>query len=377
MAAPSAQDRSYVQRVIIAVAVVLAMLMGLALVLYAVDVLLLAFAGLLLGVLLDGLAMALVRRTPLRRGAALGVVLVGLVGLFVGSGFLIGPQIAAQAGEMRDAVMAGYASLRETLASVSWTRSLLSEMPGGGDLGGLASGVLGRITGTLSTVFGTLANVFIVGFVGIYLAVHPHLYLDNAIRLFPRPRRQRMREATHRIGHAIRRWLYGQFLAMLIVGVLTTTGLLILGVPLALTLGVIAFLFSFVPFLGPIASTIPAVLVAFMEGPSMVLWVLGLYVGVQFIESNLITPLVQKRVVSLPPAILILAQILMGALTGLLGVALATPLAVTAIVLVQMLYVEDVIGDDVEVLGEDTDDLPPTGPGGRMVTPTAAGPPPG
>lgn len=351
----SASDRSLAHRTLIVLGIVLAVATLLALVLFASDVVLLAFAGILLGVLLDGLTCTLVEKTPLGRGAALAVVIVGLLALFVGAGLFVGPQIAAQAGEMRDALTSGLENLRSRFEQRPWAQPLLQGLPGNGDLGALSSGALGRITGTLSTVVGAVANVFIIVFIGIYLAIHPHLYLDNVVLLFARDRRGRMREVLASLGQALRRWLVGQFIAMTLVGVLTTIGLLILGVPLALTLGLIAFLFAFVPYIGPIAATIPAVLVAFIDGPTTALYVLGLYLGVQFVESYLVTPMVQKQVVSLPPALLILAQILMGALTGPLGIALATPLAVSAIVLVQMLYVEDVLGQDVEVLGERDD----------------------
>ena len=344
--------QSLAHKTLIIVGTVLAMLALVALVLYASDVVLLAFAGILLGVLLDGLASTLAAKSPLSRFWALLVVIAAFAVLLVGAGFIVGPQIAAQTGEMRTALTEGLEALRARLEQLAWAQPLLSELPGNGSLGALSSGALGRLTGTLSTVFGLISNVFIIAFVGIYLAVHPNLYLDNVVRLFGRSRHAHMREVLATLGHALRRWLLGQFLSMSIVGLLTTIGLLILGVPLALTLGLIAFLLAFIPYLGPIAATVPAVLVAFIEGPTMVLYVLGLYGGVQFIESYLATPMIQKQVVSLPPALLIFAQILMGALTGVIGIALATPLAVVVIVLVQMLYVEDVLGDDVTPLGE-------------------------
>jgi predicted PurR-regulated permease PerM len=139
---------------------------------------------------------------------------------------------------------------------------------------------------------------------------------------------------------------------MAVVGVLTAIGLWVAGVPLAFVLGLIAALLSFVPYIGPLAAVIPAALVALAEDPTKVIYVFALYGAVQLLESYLITPLIQERAVSIPPAVLIAAQVIMGVLAGAAGVLMATPLAVVLIVLVQMLYLEDVLGDSVSTLGE-------------------------
>jgi predicted PurR-regulated permease PerM len=122
-------------------------------------------------------------------------------------------------------------------------------------------------------------------------------------------------------------------------------GLWILGVPLALALGFIAGLLSFVPNFGPLIALIPAVLVGLMEGPSTALYVVILYIVIQAVESNLITPMIQKQMVYLPPAVILIGQVLLGILVGGLGLILATPIIAIAVVLVQLLYVEDVLGD--------------------------------
>lgn len=135
---------------------------------------------------------------------------------------------------------------------------------------------------------------------------------------------------------------------MAVIGVLTTLGLWLLGVPLALTLGILAALLEFIPNFGPILSAVPAVLLALMESPRLALWVILLYLGIQAAESYLITPLVQRRLASLPPVLVIVSQILGGVLFGFLGFALATPLLAFALVLVKRLYIEDRLGDSFE-----------------------------
>jgi predicted PurR-regulated permease PerM len=132
---------------------------------------------------------------------------------------------------------------------------------------------------------------------------------------------------------------------MIFIGLLTWIGLSILGVPLALTLGLIAGLLSFIPNFGPILSALPALLLAFIESPRSALYVGGLYILVQLIESNIVTPLIEKETVELPPALTIMFQLSLAVLVGGLGLVLATPLLAVIMVLVQMVYIEDVLGD--------------------------------
>ncbi len=137
---------------------------------------------------------------------------------------------------------------------------------------------------------------------------------------------------------------------MLFIGVLTWIGLSVIGVPLALTLGLIAGLFSFVPNFGPILSAVPAILLAFVDSPTSALYVLILFVVVQLIESNLVTPLIERRTVELPPVLTIFAQLALTILVGAVGLILATPILAVVMVLVQTIYIQDVLGDkDTEV----------------------------
>ncbi len=139
---------------------------------------------------------------------------------------------------------------------------------------------------------------------------------------------------------------------MSVVGGLTTLGLWIAGVPTPLALGLLAAVLSFVPYVGPLLSFVPAVLVALMVSLTKGMYVVIVFGIVQMLESYVITPLVQQQAVSLPPVVLVTAQIAMGVLAGATGVLLAAPLAIVVIVLLQMLYVEEVLGDSVRVLGQ-------------------------
>ena len=150
-----------------------------------------------------------------------------------------------------------------------------------------------------------------------------------------------LREVLAAVGSTLRWWLWGKLLGMLVIGVLTTLGLWRLGVPLALTLGLLAALLTFIPNIGPILAVIPA---ALLDSPAKALYVLGLYLPIQTVESYLITPLVQRLTISMPSALTITAQLVLGVLLGAMGVVLATPLTAAAVVLMKMLYVEDALG---------------------------------
>lgn len=344
----------YVRRLLIAIGLIVLAVVVFEVMRVGSVVMLILFGGVLLAVLLDGLARLLGDHSPLSRRAALALVLFALAALTVAAGWYLGPQIGDQvqrlASQLPEAISQAEAWLRER----GWGAFIAEQVPE--SVSGVlpeGSGGLGALQTVFSSIFGTLANGVIVLAVGIFLAINPSLYVDALVRLSPPEHRHRTREVFAALGSALRNWLLGRIASMLVVGALTGFGLMIFGIPLALALGLIAALFSFVPYIGPILAFVPALAVAAGEGTQAVVTVLILYGAVQFIESYLVTPLIQQRAVSMPPALLIAAQVLMGTLIGLVGVAVATPLVVVIIVLVQMLYVEGVLGDDVEVMGED------------------------
>jgi predicted PurR-regulated permease PerM len=196
-----------------------------------------------------------------------------------------------------------------------------------------------------TTTFGALGNSVVVLFLGLFLAISPDWYANGLIRLFPVHRRERAREVLEATGNALGSWLIAKLTTMTVIGVLTTLGLWLLGIDLALVLGVIAALLSFIPNIGPIASVIPAALIALVTGPEKALYVLLLYAAVQTAESYLLTPMLQQHMVDLPPALLLTMQVLLGVLAVILGVILAVPLTAAGMIMVKMWYVEDMLGD--------------------------------
>ena len=179
----------------------------------------------------------------------------------------------------------------------------------------------------------------------LYFAISPDLYLKGFVSLFPVPQRQRVREVMDDIANALRLWLLGQLVDMVTVGVLSTVGLLLIGVPVPYALGILAGLLTFVPYFGAVVAAVPAAMVALSVSVSAALWTLGVFTLCHVVEGYIIAPLVQRRLVELPPALTVLSMTISGTLFGALGVVLGTPLAAAGLIAVRELYVHDVLGD--------------------------------
>jgi predicted PurR-regulated permease PerM len=181
--------------------------------------------------------------------------------------------------------------------------------------------------------------------IGVFLAFEPQLYRTGFLSIFPKARRARIGEVLDELGFTLWWWLMGQLVTMATMGLMIGIGLTILGVPLSGTLGLMAALLSFIPSLGIIIAVMPAIMLGLTISPAMGLWVALLYLGVQVVEANVITPLVQRKAIALPPAFVLGSELLMGLLLGGAGLAFATPLVGVGLVLVNMLYIQDVLGE--------------------------------
>lgn len=343
-------------RRVLTVAGIVAAAVLVALFLWAViHVLLLIFAAVLLAVLLRGISGWVAEHTPLTEGWSLAVVVCALLVVGGVGAWLLAPSVAEQVDHLADRIPRALQRVEQRIQSYGWGRRLFAQRPDAQDvLAADKAGMVAKATGVFSSTVGVLASFVIFLVLGLFLAADPRLYTEGVVRLVPIDKRERAREVLHAMGYALQWWLTGQVLAMLVVGVLSTLGLWLLRVELALTLGLLAALLNFVPNIGPLVAMVPAVLLALLQGPTTALYVVLLYLAIQTLEGYLITPLIQQRTVSLPPALTITAQVALGVLLGGLGVVVATPLMVCLIVLVQTLYVQDTLGDSIQVLGTQT-----------------------
>ncbi len=333
-----------------------------ALLISAASVLLLVFAGILVAVLLRGCADAIAGHTPLRPGWSLALFLGLVIGLIVAAGAVIIPASVTEFSQLGSEIATSLDELERSLSERSWGRELLGMMPEMPDLRGRFDDAIGRARGFFSTTFGGLASLFVMLFIGLYLAASPGTYTMGLVRLFPDRLHVRVRQVLLELQVSLWRWLLGRLVGILVVGLLTWIGLLILGLPLAMPLALLAAVLAFVPNLGPVLAVLPALVLGLVQGVGTVLWVMVLYSAVQAFETYLITPLVARRVVSLPPVLTIVVQIVMGMYFGILGLLLAGPMAVVVMVLVQMVYLKGVLGRPIEsradgrALGDDPAD---------------------
>ncbi len=345
----------FTKKILTAAGIILAMLLVIFLVYYAIDIFMLAFAAILLAVFLRGLADLINDYLNISEGKAVLVVSLILIIILGGSITLLAPSVAEQFTHLREELPRSAENVSQYISQYPWGRAIIDQMPSANEIQSKVNTmtVISSVGGFFSTTAGMIANFLIAILLAIYLAAEPKTYINGFAKLFPVDSRPRFFQVIGEIGETLRWWLIGKFGSMLVIGVLTWLGLSILGVPLALTLGLIAGLLSFIPNFGPILSAIPALLFAFIESPMTAVYVGGLYIGVQLIESNLVTPWIERQTVELPPALTIIFQLILGVLTGGLGLVLATPILAVLMVLVQMLYIENVLGDkDTEINAE-------------------------
>lgn len=319
---------------------VISILAGAILLWYTAQVLLVFFAAIFLSVFFSGLGCFLQKHTRFSYPTCVAFGLIGLLQLLVFAALLVGPAIANQSSNLSDALPKAYHQLLAQIQASPWGAPLLAGAQHAMDASkdGNWQSII-KFAGLTIHGFGGLVFAVVIG---IFLAFQPDLYRQGFLELFPTAHRRRVGEILDELGFTLWWWLMWQLVTMASVGTFIGIGLAILGVPLAGTLGLIAALLSFIPSLGPLISVIPAVMLALTMSPRMGLWVCLLYLGVQILEANVITPLVQQRAISLPPAFVLGSELLMGLLLGGAGLAFATPLAAVSLVLANMVYIQDV-----------------------------------
>lgn len=311
----------------------------------AIDALLLLFACVLFAVLLYELSAILCRRFGWNRKLALVVVVLALLLIIGLGGWAMAPQIAEQSTELAEQIPQSLQRLRQMVENQPLLARIAADLPDAKQLIGSMQQFVPNAGIFFGGVLGALGNVVIIVFVGIYFALSPRQYKQGVVKLVPQGKRERAVQVMDDIGDTLARWLIGKSLSMLIVGAATAGGLTLLGVPLGLILGIIAGLLDFIPYIGPIMAGVPAVLIALSISPDLALYTVLLFLGIQTVEGYVLQPLVEARAVEMPPALTIVMQLVFGTLFGFAGIALATPLTAMLMVLVDKLYVEDILGD--------------------------------
>jgi predicted PurR-regulated permease PerM len=322
----------------IRVAFVALILLGLTV--YLFDVLLLFFAAALLAVILRAPSDWLARRTGVDARITLGIVLAVLLTLLALSFWLVGHSMVEEIRGVWKKLPEIIEQLRARVSDIAVVGPAMEKAA----MTGPSDTMVTNGMATISAAFGALTNVALIGFVAVLLAAQPDVYVRGSLHLLPKRRRARAAQLFEELGHVLQRWTLGQLCLMVLVGTLTYAGFTLAGIEYAGALGLLAGGLTFIPFLGSLFAGVVAVLVALAQGTDAAISAAAIYAVVQVIE-NICEPFVQQRAVYLAPALLLLAQAVMGALAGPLGIVLATPLAAVVIVVVKRLYVEDTLGD--------------------------------
>jgi predicted PurR-regulated permease PerM len=222
-------------------------------------------------------------------------------------------------------------------------------------IGSQLSGATRYLFPFLSSTLAVIGGLVLIIFLAIYIGAEPDLYHAGLMHLFPHRARTRAGEVLSEIATVLRKWLVTQLIAMAVIGTVTTVVLLLMGVKAAFALGFIAGIMEFIPTFGPIFAAVPAIAMGFVDSPQKAGYVVLAYWGIQFLENNLLIPALMRGGMDLPPALTMVAQALMVLIFGFLGLMVAVPLTAAVLVAVKMLYVEDVVGDEIGVTDDDDD----------------------
>ena len=299
--------------------------------------LLLILGGLVFASMLDGGTRLLGRVLPIGRGWRLAIVTLAAVAFIVGTVWLAGVQLANQATAFSHTVTAQANRILAWAGTQGFTPGEIQM----DQLGQQLMGGLGRLTSAVSSALGAITSMFMIMVIGLFIAVEPRLYERGVAWMLPMASRDRFYRTASHMGFTMRRLMAGRLIGMAVEGIGTWILLLIGGVPMAAVLGILTGLLAFIPNIGAIVSGVLIVLAGFSVSFNAGLWAIGVYVVVQVVDGYLIVPYVARKTVDLAPALVLGAQLLFGALFGLMGLALADPIVAMIKTALERKSVED------------------------------------
>jgi predicted PurR-regulated permease PerM len=352
-------------------AIVLGLIVALRFLWIAHAIFIVTFLGVLLGLAVSR-AVDFLEKIHLKRGLAAPLVILGGLGLLVGLGALMAPSMVEQtrqlSSELPKLVDQADRWLQRTPAKAlvqqpqqQQQQSTQQQKPqqqgqqqqqqGGlkAQLGKELRGSLQFLFPIVSSLFGAVGGFVLVIFIAMYVAADPGVYRQGVLHLVPHSKRERATEWVETLAVTLRQWLLARLMAMVLIGLITGGSLALLGVKGAAALGLLAGLLEFVPFFGPIVSAVPAIGIALLDSPQKALYVVILYLILQQLEGNVITPLLLEKRLDIPPILTVVAVAALGMVFGVIGMLIAEPLLAAVLVTTKMLYVNDVVGDEVKV----------------------------
>lgn len=284
--------------------------------------LLLIVAGVVFASMLDGGSRLLGRILPIGRGWRIAIVALGTLAFLVGTVWFAGYQLAEQAATFRQLLTAQTGRVMEWAARLGIDPAALDPQ----QFAGQAMSGLGRVTSAVSSALGAITSIVLILVIGLFIAIEPRLYERGVAWMLPLDKRDSAYRTMGAVGHTLRHLMFGRLLGMVVEGVATWALLAVGGVPMAALLGLLTGILAFIPNIGAIVSGVLIVLIGFSAGFDTGVWAVGVYCIVQFIDGYVIVPYVARRTVDLAPALVLGAQLLFGALFGIIGLTLADPI---------------------------------------------------
>ena len=331
---------SYVAKVWTAVGITAFTVIMILLIYRTFNVFLLLLAASLIALFFNAVSNKIRKWTGLRDGVSLAVTIM-LIFLLAGLFFwLVGAEAQKQFKELQEAVPVMIDNAQVYLNKTTLGQKISRQIT---DIENQKK-VLPFIQSFFKSSFGVFGDVYIVIFLAMFLSVSPFDYLNGLINLVPRRGKTKAKQLFEDIGYNLSKWIKGAIISGFVIFILISIVCLIIGVDMWLILAITAGLLNVIPNFGPIIAMIPAVMVALLTSPTQALLVAGSFILVQAIEGNFITPNIQKKLLSIPPALLISFQVLMGTLTGGWGIVLAVPMLVIVITVVKNLYLDRNMG---------------------------------
>ncbi|PJJ85053.1 putative PurR-regulated permease PerM [Mucilaginibacter auburnensis] len=332
-----AVNQTYTQKVWLTVGIVALLVSAILIARVAFNVLLMILSGTLISTYFHGLADFIERHTKWKRrlamitGLILTIVIVGLIFWFMGT------RIEQQITQLSQSLPETVTHLKEKLAQNEIGRQILeatNTKPAGN--------LLDTARSFFTTSFGVLGDVYIILFLGIFFTANPSIYKDGLLLLIPPAKKPMGRQIMDRVSLSLKGWLKGMMISMVLVAIMIGIGLTIVGIPGALVLALLTGFLEIVPTLGSVIAMIPGTLLGLTVSTNTGIVVAIIYIISQTITANIVNPLIQKKMINLPPALTLISQLVMGSVSGALGIIMAVPLLAITVILVDELYVKKI-----------------------------------
>lgn len=256
--------------------------------------------------------------------------------LLVAFFWFVGARLQQQVSELSDTLPQTIQHAKEQFSNTTLGSRVMQFMNSSGD----SIKMKDLVKKLFSSSFGVLSDIYIILLLALFFTADPMLYKKGIVHLLPSKAKEKGDNLLFELADVLKKWIKGQIIGFFFIALLTGIGLWIIGMPLILTLALIAGILNFIPNFGPVIALIPAALLALMQSPNTAILVACMYTFVQIIQSAVTQPLIQQKMVSIPPALTIFAQVAFGMLAGFWGILMATPIVAVLIKIVDRVYVD-------------------------------------